>query len=819
MNFKTTYILAGVLGLVLLVFCLVLFLGPTKPTDSDWVFPTAHADKGEVKSSTIDRIEIERGSAPTIVFERDEDTKKWKMTEPHRYRVSHGTVESLVNQVLGARKEPDAQLSSDLKEWGLDSPRTTVTVKGVDGSWSLKLGAESTTSERSRVVYVLSSEQKQPLAVRKTSLDLVLKDVNDYRDTTLLADMPTYVDSVKLARKDGKVVELKKKVDNRWVIANPDLGDADMGMDSFGGAPGARPTLGVRSLLATLTGLRVLKPADFAEDNASDKDLADKHLDAQNADLQVTIKLVGGDDKAGRDVTLLIGKSADDKNTEVFARLANEKHVVKVPATGLEQINKVLDTGGAELRDRHLLRADLGQPDAVNLTTEKGDVLRFRENLGFWKLYRTAAGDKSERADVDTVRELIAALKNAMIEEFAEGDQKFDKTVSVSLWVNGIKKPEKKDADKDKKDVDAEPQLEKPNEPTVELIFGKPGDKTVLVRRKMADGSKELVARVPASLQQALAESPVKYLDHTLPRFTEQMADVTKDVTKLVVERGGQSFEIEKEAKDGKTTWKLTKPDDLKDRRADAVAIQNILRTLNPPFALKLEAEKVSDEDLDKKFGLKNPKVKVTITVTRDSKSEPHEYSFGSDTEFKGTKGVFGKEGKRDLVFVAPAAILDTLQGELLDPTVFQFTADKLKGLKLSGWFKVNGVAFVLDLERESAGNWKAKAPDGYALDPLKAENLAGTLANLKAVRFVTKDGPRADDKMFELSQGALDIEIALKDEAAPFKLTIGGPVIAAGSTEPTGYYAKTSKMAGVFVLPKEPWKAVLEKPGYFVKP
>src|SRR5579871_1011347 len=106
MNFKTTYTLFGILGLVVHVFFLVLWLGQTGKTLSDYVLPTANEATGSVSSSDITRVEIDRTSpkAERIVFERDPNTRRWQITQPPGFRADDVVVDTMVGQLLRSRR-------------------------------------------------------------------------------------------------------------------------------------------------------------------------------------------------------------------------------------------------------------------------------------------------------------------------------------------------------------------------------------------------------------------------------------------------------------------------------------------------------------------------------------------------------------------------------------------------------------------------------------------------------------------------------------------------------------------------------------------
>src|SRR6202035_5787143 len=92
-----------------------------------------------------------------------------------------------------------------------------------------------------------------------------------------------------------------------------------------------------------------------------------------------------------------------------------------------------------------------------------------------------------------------------------------------------------------KKDASAEPKL-KDTKPTVKLTFGKKDNNVVYVRREV--GSDKALVAVPATLLAKADQGRLAFLDKTLPSFSENA-----DVTGLVLQRGGQTYDIDKEKK------------------------------------------------------------------------------------------------------------------------------------------------------------------------------------------------------------------------------------------------------------------------------
>src|SRR5207244_12930173 len=104
------------------------------------------------------------------------------------------------------------------------------------------------------------------------------------------------------------------------------------------------------------------------------------------------------------------------------------------------------------------------------------------------------------------------------------------------------KKDEKKDEPKndEKKDQAVEPSL-KDEKPTVKLVFGKKDKDVVYVRREA--GTEITRLAVPATLLDKVTDGKLAYLNRKLPTFTGE-------VSKIMLEREGHTFEIDRESDD-----------------------------------------------------------------------------------------------------------------------------------------------------------------------------------------------------------------------------------------------------------------------------
>ncbi len=247
MNYKTTYILFGILVGILVLIGLVLLIEPTPYVDtSRYVLPSAH-DKKAVTSDAVTRIEIERArpEPQTIVFERDPDGNHWTITAPRPYRANNSLVEGLARQVLDAEADVKAAVPPDRKAAELDPPAEIITLKTKDGKeLKLNVGGEGGFGG---LAFVTSSDKAGVMAVARSTIDSLFKKLDDFRDPYLLAASPGDYQRVKLAlsKMDKKeapkgALVLIKKSEGLWEYKDPEGydGSAELGEAS---APYRRP--------------------------------------------------------------------------------------------------------------------------------------------------------------------------------------------------------------------------------------------------------------------------------------------------------------------------------------------------------------------------------------------------------------------------------------------------------------------------------------------------------------------------------------------------------------------------------------------------
>lgn len=837
MNFKTTYVLFGVLLVVLGGFLLSQLLVKPPREESEYLLPTLHDAK--IEANDITTVEIKslatKYPAEKLVFVRWD--RGWQ-AQMGNVRADRAAVDQIVTDVMNAAQTPEekgADVTGDLKKFGLEPPAVLVTLrKGSDREWRLNVG-DTSPGKEDAVLYLSSSDRpKEVIAMRRSKLgSLFTKDTSaepgkkpaagqaDYRLKTLvdlrsrellaegiinLSDLATQV--ALRAAKDPAVL-LEKRDQGRWRFLEPKLGPADFEGDAALAGPG-KPPAGVRDLLRDLGDLKVSstessgKPGadelggrpEFVKDNVEDMGLYGLR-DDRPATLKIELRRAAdgqSDQKESVQEVLLIGNKIGER---YYARLGSEASVVKVSAAKLEPVLLAARDPGS-LRSHELVDLEVPKIDAIDIKNANG-LTRLRRPLpGTWRL--ASDGGQERNADLQSAQDLLNALTaRRLVQSFPKPapDPEFGfdhPAATVSLWADGLDNGNTGNQTTKPAPVPGL-KLKDEQHPAIRLFFGKKEGQSVYVRS--ASGSDQSVVTVPVSLLDRLIQAPVAYLDRTLPLFPE-----SAEVTRLVVDRNGESFELHRGVKDtkGADVWKFQKPADLAGRPADAQNVDRMIRELRGLTAEKLIAEDPAAPQLHG-FGLEPPQAKVILTVrTGDKQTADHMYLFGRETDDK--TGAYAKQGERRIVFVVRPQVVEILRAELQDSTVFQFEPDKVRDLKMTGWRKAVGFDVTLQVQRQGAGGWTVKQPGGFELDQTRAESLIRTLSSLRPERFVVRrSGPRPEFKL-DAKDRSLQIEIMLEGEKAPLTLTIGD-----FDAKAKGSYAESSTRKGdVFLLPEEPF-------------
>ena len=777
MNFKTTYVLFGLLVVMFIVLGIALFLGPTPPAGAGYLFPSMHNAATKIDVDKITRVTIQRKNpvGEDIVLERSEGSSRWRITEPRSLPADEANAANLVLNLHSAKYDTEAKPVS-WRTAGLNTPSRIINLEAGDRLFTLTIG-EVTEGEERAVAFVESSERKgEVLVVRKGDIRSVFENLAYFRAKELI---PHANDAERLKLSLGnKSLELSRPL-NQWRYVQPPYGEADLG-----------------DLLSALSGVRVAYNDDQNNDFVANevKDLAKYHLDASKAEvlsIEASIK--------GQKYQALIGVSKKEGEKYFATSLreddAKSYDIVKVSAASVERFQKLLEDPGS-LRDKNLVRLE-GSPDAIDVKNAYG-LLEFRrlDANRDWELYRGATPAKVDLAEV---RKLVdGLLRKNQILSFPDPAKRAElgldgpNVIEVTVWADSLTAPDtksdskeekKEQKDKDEKKSDSKdekketppaskPIFRKEAKPVAILRFGARQGEGVAVERIWGD-SKTLVL-APRELLALVDQRPLDYFDKAVPAFNSGSAE--EGVTRVEIQRDGTRYDLKRD-KDGK--WQIEAPEALKGRTANEEVIRSLLSDLNRIRAKEIVAEQADPKQLASEYNLEKPPVSIVITLSKEGKESTHRLDFG---KARGEKGVYAKVSSSPAVYVVDPAVYAASARDLRDPTVLSFNPDEVQSVSFKGWQKLLGSATTLLFERKE-GQWLAKDKTEFSVDSNKVNELIRGMARLQAENFVDKG------QGLSFSEGALEIQLTLKDNKTLTLLI--------GAEEAGLVYAQSSQLKG----------------------
>lgn len=161
--------------------------------------------------SEVQRIEL-RGGGKNVALVRQDD--RWNIERPAAFAADAATMRSFLSTLRSLRAADFASdQPADLGSYGLDSPRLKISLfLGKDNAQKdLLIGKEAENKQ----VYVQGSGQPTVYLVSDWAVRDLDKNVNDFRDKTLLAFETDKISSVDVKRKDGGHFKLVRD-DKQW---------------------------------------------------------------------------------------------------------------------------------------------------------------------------------------------------------------------------------------------------------------------------------------------------------------------------------------------------------------------------------------------------------------------------------------------------------------------------------------------------------------------------------------------------------------------------------------------------------------------------
>ncbi|MEW6355194.1 MAG: DUF4340 domain-containing protein [Planctomycetota bacterium] len=531
MNFRTTLVL---LGLVIVAGAAALILHFKVP-------PTEKAKELEKKIfqdyDSADAVKLEiKAKDKTLAFEKKDD--KWHMSGPLKVRADKSNVMGVLDACESMEKvrtvESKKGEAMDPAKYGLKTPQATVVF------WAKPKDAKEETKRTLLVggatpggknIYV-QVEGKDPIyVVEDAILEKANKDVNDFRDKTVIEIETSDVEKIEVALADAKPIECAKKDKEGWLVAQPinDLGDKDE----------------IEKIINKLRDLKVEKDDFLSEDES---DLKKYGLDKPRATATVYQK--------GAAKTLLIGKGVEGKADKVYAKGKAEASILAVKKDILDDLKKE----PKDLRSKKVVNL-VSTSDVNKIEIKRGDeAIVVEKKDDKW----TVVKPTEEKADSGSVDEFLDAVKDLKVEEWAAekaDDLKkygLDKPVAVTLSFK----------DKD-------------NEPLTFLAGSKDAKGEKLYAKR---GANDVILVVNASVyDKHLKSGRLAFREKKVLEFTRS------DAKKLTVTRKDKTFVC---VADDKGDWNLDAPIKAK---GDKGSIDSILWDLSYLKANQFVAEDPKD--------------------------------------------------------------------------------------------------------------------------------------------------------------------------------------------------------------------------------
>jgi hypothetical protein len=162
----------------------------------------------------VQKIEL-RGEGKELVLVQKDD--HWTIEQPGPYAADASTMRSFLSTLRSLRAvDFPSDHPTDLSTYGLDSPRLKVSLYlGKDNAEKdLLVGKDAPDKQ----IYVQGSGQPTVYTVSDWVMHDLNKNLNDFRDKTLLAFDRDKVTAVDVARKDGGHFKLVRADDKQWRV-------------------------------------------------------------------------------------------------------------------------------------------------------------------------------------------------------------------------------------------------------------------------------------------------------------------------------------------------------------------------------------------------------------------------------------------------------------------------------------------------------------------------------------------------------------------------------------------------------------------------
>ena len=701
MNYKST--LALFVIMVAVVAAAIILPKHFKSTDDLKVSADKVFKDFDTKKAT--RMELTRGTLH-VVCEKKDDT--WFLTTPMKDRADKDKVESVLSACEFLRHKGTVSIAggkADPAKYGLDKPQSEVTFTDPAGSKTLIIGGafeavDEMASSGSKNLYVQVKGSDTIYCVGDDILKDVDRQVVDFRSRKPFELLSHRVNKIELANASGTVSLAKGG--EQWNLDKPVADKAD----------GSK----VSDIISAVSGA---EKQDFTADAVND--LAKYGLGKPAASVKFwcdeekgTKALLLGNAAPGDDVVKLKDDPMpQDQAGKVYACVEGDTSVFTLKSDIVEKLSPKANA----LRDRTMMTLKADDLTAIKLTGATGTIALEKAGAE-WKM----SEPKKVNADFAAVTDLAKLLEETKIDDWIDqpGDLAkygLDKPVTLVLTQ---KKDEKK----------------------LELLAGKKEGDAAYV--KLAD--KPWVMKVAGKLADVAGKDYLAYRTKRMMEFPKPKA------RKLNVARKDGILFIASSTDE--TRWSISKP---VPGEADTANVTNILWNLCSLDAEKIVAEETKDLA---QYGLDNPDIAATATVSTDEKDKDKTYTLqiGKKAGDDPAAGFYAMAEGQTMIFVVPKSVVDNLNNNLLSLGVMKFEKDDAVNLTIA-----RGSDQIVCERKDKAADWQITTPAGQKADTGKIQEVVDALHLLRAMEYSEYE-PK-DLAKYALDKPATIITVEVKND------------------------------------------------------
>jgi hypothetical protein len=352
-------------------------------SQSEKIF-TIEADKSQA-------IEFKNANG-TIALEKDA-LNHWQIKSPVQAAADDQVVTSLL-AALGSEKFDQVidDASIDLKIYGLDNPKDTLTLTSATGvKISVKVGIDAALPGK---IYLQRNSDLKILFASSSIKFQVEKSVKDLRDKRIIKSDKNQVENLEISyHLSGNNSHLKLiKKGGDWLLVKPISEKADQD-----------------TVLAFINSLDTMRAADFVSENSSDpSELKKFQLNAPA--IEVTTS-----DKDGKPLEKLAFSGKSKIGNNVYITSVNSKSIYQFAASMLDSFIKPTDAFRDKKAPFEFKKDDVTE---VLLKTSLVDFDLLKKN-GSWELAKPETGKEVSQIQMTNFLEKVASIK---INEFLDGE-------------------------------------------------------------------------------------------------------------------------------------------------------------------------------------------------------------------------------------------------------------------------------------------------------------------------------------------------------------------------------------------------------------